>query len=532
MSNSINLPLKNKVISGDEAASLIKDGDTIATGGFCGAGFAEDLAIYLEERYVKTKKPENLVLIFAAGQGDWGNRGLNHFGHEGLVAKVIGGHFGAAPKLLSLVSENKVKCYNFPQGVISQMFRDIAAHKPRTITTTGLETFVDPRNEGGKLNKETTEDLVELITFDGKEYLAYKLLPINVALLRGTTADENGNITMEREALTLESQAIAMATKNSGGIVIVQVERLAKGGTLKSKDVKIPGILVDAIVLSRSENHWQTFGEIYNPSFSGEVKIPMEMIPPLEMNERKIIARRAALELRAGDIVNLGIGMPEGVSSVANEENIIDQITLTAEPGVIGGIPASGLNFGAAFNTDAIIDQPSMFDFYHGGGLDIAFLGLAQVDKMGNINVSKFGPKIAGAGGFIDITQNAKKVVFMGTFTASGLKIGFKNGKLIILNEGKFKKFIDEVEQITFSAKYAMKKNQAVIYITERCVFKPKNDTLEIIEIAPGIDIEKDIFAHMNFRPLVRKPILTMDERIFRNEPMKLNNGIYKNRSI
>jgi len=513
---------KSKVVTGQEAVRLIKDGDTVATGGFCGAGFAEDLAIYIEECYVETKKPKGLTLVYAAGQGDYVDRGLNHFGQEGLVTKIIGGFYGAAPKLSRFVIENKIEAHNFPQGVISHMFRDIAAHKPRTITTIGLETFVDPRNGGGKANAMTTEDLVEIVTFDGREYMAYKTFPIDVALLRGTTADENGNITMEKEALTLEVQAMAMAARNSGGIVIVQVERVAQRGTLNPRQVKIPGVLVDYVVVSRPENHWQTFAEVYNPSFSGEVKIPTGAIPVLEMSARKVIARRAAFELTRGDVVNLGIGMPEGVSSVANEEGIFDQITLTAEPGVIGGLPAGGLNFGAASNTEAIVDQPSQFDFYHGGGLDITFLGLAQADRKGNLNVSRFGPKLAGAGGFIDISQSAKKVVFTGTFTAGGLKVAAKDGKIKILQEGKVKKFLQDVEQVTFSGPYAVKRKQPVLFITERCVFRLTGGDLELIEVAPGIDIQKDILANMDFKPLLKDTPRLMDERIFRHESMKL----------
>lgn len=501
---------------------MIKDGDTVATGGFCGAGFAEDLAIHLEERYIETKKPKGLTLVYAAGQGDYVDRGLNHFGQEGLVSKAVGGFYGAAPKLSRFVIENKIEAHNFPQGVISHIFRDIAAHKPRTITTIGLETFVDPRYGGGKTNAMTTDDLVELVEFDGKEYLAYKTFPIDVALLRGTTADENGNVTLEKEALTLEVQAMAMAAKNSGGIVIVQVERVVQAGTLLPKQVEIPGILVDCVVVARPEYHWQTFAEVYNPSYSGELKIPTESIPPLQLNDRKVIARRAAFELRPADVVNLGIGMPEGVSSVANEEGIFDQITLTAEPGVIGGLPAGGLSFGAATNTDAIVDQPAQFDFYHGGGLDITFLGLAQADRHGNLNVSRFGPKLAGAGGFIDISQSAKRVVFLGTFTASGLKVAIGDGKLKILQEGKVKKFLKDVEQITFSGAYAVKRNQPVLFVTERCVLRLTDEGLALTEIAPGVDLETDILANMEFKPVIKKPPRVMDERIFRDEPMKL----------
>ena len=506
---------KNKVMSADEAVKLIKDGDTVTTSGFFGSCYAEEIAIAVERSYLSEKKPKNLTLFFAAGQGDYESRGGNHFGHEGLVKKVIGAHWGTMPKLYKLAVDNKIQAYMFPQGPIVHMYRDIAAHKPRTISTVGLGTIIDPRDSGGKLNKTTKEDMVELIAFDGKEYLAYKTFPIDVAILRGTTADLDGNMTMEKEALILESLAMAMAAQNSNGKVIIQVERLAQRGSLKPKDVKVPGIFVDAIVVAKPENHVQTFGCDYNPSYSGEVRVPMETIPPIEMSERKIAARRAAFELRPGQVVNLGMGVPEGIASVANEEGILEEITLTAEPGIIGGVPAGGWNFGAGANTDAIIDQPAQFDFYQGGGLDIAFLGLAQADKYGNLNVSKFGPKLPGPGGFIDITQNSKSVVFLGAFTAGNLEISVERGKLKILNEGEIKKFVKNVEQITFSGKYAVEKAQKVLYITERCVFRLTEKGVMLIEVAEGIDVEQDILKQMEFEPIIDSNIHVMDKRIF-----------------
>ncbi len=510
---------KNKIATADEAIGVIKDGDVMAAAGFVGNGTPEELLIALEKRYLETGKPNRITLLFSSGLGDAKERGLNRLAHKGLFKRVIAGHYGLMPKIGQLALENEFEAYNLPQGMLTNLYRAVAGKKPGVLSKVGLGTFVDPRIEGGKINAKATEDLVEMVELGGEEWLFLKTFPITIALIRGTTADTTGNITMEKEILSLDTLAMATAVRNSGGQVIAQVERIAETGTLNPKHVKVPGILVDFVVVAKPENHMQTYATPYSPAYAGELKVPLKSIKRLPLNGRKVIARRATLELRPYDIINLGIGVPEGVSNVANEEKILSYFTMTVEPGIVGGVPAGGLDFGASTNPDAIIDMPDQFDFYDGGGLDLTCLGMAQCDENGNVNSSKFGPRLAGCGGFINISQNAKRVLFVGTFTTGGLEVIAEDGKLRIIKEGRTKKFIKSVEQITFSGKIGSKSGQEIRYITERCVFRLKDEHLELIEIAPGIDIERDILPHMAFRPLISQ-VATMDARIFQPQPM------------
>ncbi|MEO1329487.1 MAG: CoA-transferase [Pseudomonadota bacterium] len=513
--------MRDKIISADDAAQLVRPGDVLTTSGFVGIGVPDALLAGLERRFLETETPRDLTLFFAAGQGDGKERGLNRLGHDGLLRRVIGGHWGLIPKVGQLALEGRIEAYNLPQGVISHLYRDVAAGRPGALTKVGLGSFVDPRLEGGKINAATTEDIVSVVDIGGEEHLFYRAPKIDVAFLRGTTADKQGSVTMEREALILDNLAQAMAVKNSGGVVIVQVERIAAARSLSPRDVEIPGALVDAVVVSPPEHHRQTYATAYSHTFTGRFRAPAGDLPTPPLDARKIIARRAAFELPVNGVVNLGIGMPEGVAAVAGEEGLLEHITLTAEPGVIGGQPASGLDFGAAVNTDAVIAQNQQFDWYDGGGLDMACLGMAEADADGNVNVSRFGPKLAGAGGFINISQNARRVVFAGTFTAGGLTIETGDGALKVAAEGRAQKFKQAVEQITFAGRRAAELGKPVLYVTERCVFALRRAGLALIEIAPGVDLKRDILAQMAFLPFLEDPV-EMDARIFRDAPMGL----------
>jgi len=520
-----------KLISAEMAALMVEDDFIVATTGFAGACLAEEILIAIENRFLNTGEPRGITSLFASGQGNWKDGGLQHFAHEGFLKRTIGGHYDTCSDLVKMINENKIEAYNFPQGAICHLYRAIAANKPGEITKVGLKTFIDPRMEGGKMNAVTTEDLVKLIEIENEEWLLYKPVKIDLAIIRGTTADENGNITMEEEGMLSEGLAMAQATKACGGKVIVQVKNYVKAGILEAQKVVIPGTVVDAVVVSTKpeQYHRQTWVEYYSPALSGKYKIPEEQVKKMALDARKVIGRRAALELEQQTITNLGIGVPESVAGVAAEEGVGGQLLLTVEAGPTVGIPAPGLNFGTAFNAWSIIDQISQFDYYDGGGLDVAFLGLAQTDAKGNVNVSKFGPKIAGCGGFINISQNTSKIVFCGTFTAGGLEQEIKEGSLKIVKEGKFKKFINEVEQVTFSGEYAIETAQTVLYITERAVFELTKKGLVLIEIAPGVDLQKDVLDNMAFLPMISPDIKLMDNALFSEGLIGLEDRIKKN---
>ncbi len=497
--------MKDKIVSAADAIATIRNGDTVGVSGFVGAGTPDELIVALEKRFLEQQGPTGLTLVFAAAPGDGKERGLNRLAHTGLIKRAIGGHWSLVPKLCDLALNNSIEAYNLPLGCISQLFREIAGHRPGLTTQVGLRTFVDPRQDGGRINSATTEEIVELVEMDGKEWLFYKAFPIQIAFVRGTTADLAGNITLEREALTLDTLAMAMAARNSRGLVIAQVERLAEEGSLNPRAVQIPGILVDCVVVARPENHVQTYATTNSAALSGQLRVPLDRIEscPGRAQDRRAPRRvRAALgrrrQSRDRHARRRGSGRCRGEGAQVRHPDgrARDDRRHAAE----------GARFRSSLNPEALIQQNQQFDFYDGGGLDLAVLGMAQTDIEGNVNVSRFGRRLAGAGGFINISQNSRKLVFTGTFTAGGLKTEVKDGKLRILQEGKSRKFIKRVEQITFSGSYASEVGQPVFYVTERCVFRRTAEGVELIEVAPGIDIERDILAHMDFHPIIKTP--------------------------
>lgn len=513
---------KVKIITAAEAAAQVPDGAVINTEGFVQAGLAETLNRALEERFLETGHPKDLTIFTVAGQGAGAGTGSDHFAHEGMVKRLIAGHYNLAPTLRTMAIEGKIEAYNLPQGTMAQMVRDAAGKRLGTLTHVGLNTYVDPRIEGAKVNANTTEDIVKLIEIEGEEKLLFKSQPLDVTFIRGTYADESGNITLEKEACTLDATSLAQCAKNNGGKVFVQVEKVVADGSLDPRLVKIPGIYVDAVIIAEGDDNAQIYKQEYDGSMTGDFRVPLGSLEAPKLDAKKIIARRAAMELQKGAVVNLGIGVPEFVSAVANEEGIGDWMTLTVEAGPVGGVPQGGSRFAGSVNVDCILDQPYQFDFYDGGGIDQAFLGLAQVDEAGNLNVSKFGGRIAGCGGFINISQNAKKVYYLGTFTTGGLKIATGDGKLEITQEGKSKKFVKEVEQITFSGTYAAKIGQPVVYITERAVFELRPDGVYLTEVAPGIDLHTQVLDLMDFAPKMDGEPKLMDARLFKDELMGL----------
>lgn len=516
-----------KIVSAREAANVIPDNAHVAVGGFCGFGSPDEVFIAIRERFEEIGAPKNITLLKGVSVGDRVNRGSNRLAAEGLIGRVISGHVGLEPELSKLIADNKCLAYMIPLGTVTELFRAAASKRPGVITTCGIDTFVDPRLEGSKANQlthEIGEDIMSLMNIEGKDCLFYKTIPVDVCIVRGTYADEDGNISLEKEAIFADQLEAAAAAHNSGGIVIVQVEEIVNKGTLDPRDIKLHHFMVDYIVKAKPENHTQGFDSPnFRPELTGAIKKPLSALQPMKLNDRKVCGRRAAMELKGGSLINLGIGMPDSVASVAGEEGFSERFTLSIESGVLGGIPLSGLGLGATVNPEAIYKMADIVNIYDGGGLDTTVLGLAEIDEFGNVNVSKFNGGVTGPGGFIDISQNTSNVIFVGTFTAGKLVTSYEGGKLKILEEGKSVKFKKRVEQITFSGKYAKENQQNVLIVTERAVFRLTENGLMLTEIAPGVDLERDILANMEFQPLISSELKEMDARIFCDEPMGLS---------
>ncbi len=507
------------IVTAEEAVKRIPSSATVAILG-AGGGITEATVIIeaLAKRYEETSEPKDLTLYHSTGLGDRNERGLSLLAQEGLVKRAIGGHWDQSPRLAEMATRNEIEAYNLPMGVMSQLLRAAAAGQPGILTHVGIGTFIDPRQTGGRLNERTTEELVQLMTIGGKEWLFYSAIYPDVAIIRGTTADTDGYITMEDEITFLDILPMAQAVKNNGGIVIAQVQRLVKARTLHPKDVKVPGYLVDAVVVVPEQP--QLYSGKVNRFMSGDfiAQVGEVEVPPL--TERKVIARRALLEVSSGDVGNVGVGISDGIGLIAQEEGVDEEFTMTVETGPIGGVTAQGIFFGASINNRAVIDMASQFDFYDGGGLDVCFLSFAEVDQDGNVNVSRFNGKIVGTGGFINITSNSQKIVFSGTLTAGGLKAEVDEGKINIKQEGRFRKFIPEVEEITFNGKEAVLQGKEVIYITERAVFRLTEEGLALVEVAPNINVEKDIIPYMGFMPIISQDLKIMDDRLFTDGSM------------
>jgi propionate CoA-transferase len=510
-----------RFITAAEAARLIASGSNVLVSGSGGGhGVPEAVLEAVEARFLSEGSPRDLTLIHVVGIGDRQQKGAARFGHEGMLRRSITSALIDSPILMDLALANKIESYILPQGVLSQLMREIAGGRPGLITKTGLHTFIDPRLGGGRQNASSNDTLIDVMTIDGEEWLRFKPLKFDVAILRGTTADEDGNVSMEQEAIPGEMLSMAQATRRTGGLVIVQVKRLAKRGVLSPRAVKIPGIVVDYVVVD--PNQRQTYATDYSPSYAGELRVPLIAVKPLPFGHRKIVARRAAMEFTPGAICNLGAGISTGIAAVAAEEDIVDRIVLTNEQGFVGGAPLTGPDSGTAQNYDAVVDQPYQFDFYDGGGLDLAFLSFVEVDREGSVNISRFGDKIVGVGGFVNISQNAKHVIFSGTFTAGELEVSCADGALKIVKEGRHKKFVERIECISYSAPFAVKEGRTAIFITERAVLKAVSGELEVIEIAPGITLEHDVLRHMSFGPRVASDLKLMDKRLFSSAPMNL----------
>ena len=518
-----------KIINVDQAAELIQDKSRLGIGGFATFGSPDSVLRAIRRRYERTGSPNGLFVVAPCCTGNKGTWGMSALGPDGdIIDTLVTSQVSQAPYIAKAIWDNKIACFLLPLGVFTGIFHAQTAKRPGLITNTGKYTYVDPRVEGGKANQRAIDsgiEVVKVVEFEGKEYLFYPPLPMDTCIIRATYADESGNISMEHEVIPAEQVEMAEAVHNNGGTVIVQVEKILKDGSLHPRNVVLHKSMVDYVVEALPGEQPHTYEvEEFSPELLGDIKVPVEAVKPLDFTIRKVIARRGAMELRKGALVNLGLGISDGVSLVASEEGFADDITLTIETGLFGGVPMAGQRMGSGVNSEATLKTDHTFDLYDGGVLDIAFLSGAEIDEHGNVNVSKFGGRAPGPGGFINISQNVPKICFMGTFTAGKEQdIRFENGEVHIIQDGSLIKFRKDVEQITFSGRYSVESNQKMMVITERAVFRLTPEGLELIEIAPGVDLQKHILDKMEFKPLISKDLKLMDSRLFKPEKMGLN---------
>jgi len=521
---------RSKVISLEKAAALIPSGAVVSVSSSSGLGCPDAMLRAIGERFAATGEPRDLTTIHPIAAGDmYGIAGMDHLAQPGLLKRVIAGSYPSgpsslpSPKIWQMIGQNAVEAYNIPSGILFQLHADVAAGRPGVLTKVGLDTYLDPRRQGGKMNEATKEDLVQLVEFDGDEWLYLRAIPIDVAIIRGTTADELGNISMEHEGAYLGALEQAIAARCCGGIVIAQVKRVTAAGTIPTQQVRVPSVFVDYVVVAPDQ--WQTTQTAYDPAISGEIKEPLSSFAPVEWGVEKVIARRAAMELREGEAVNLGFGISALVPRILLEEGLANAVTWVIEQGAVGGVPLLGFQFGCAANAQAIVPSPQQFTYFQGGGFDRTLLSFLQVDRDGNVNVSRLSARphvTAGVGGFADITARARRIVFSGTMTAGGLEVAFEDGQARIVKEGKNRKFVPAVEHVTFSGRMARERGQEVLFVTERCVIRLEPEGLTVTEIAPGIDLERDVLGQSDTPLRVHPDLRLMDARLFRPEPMGL----------
>lgn len=514
---------KPEFITAREAVDYIANGSTLCTIGMTLISASESILKEIERRFLEEGTPNQLTYVHTCGQAAMKvPGGMTHLAHEGLLKRVIGGHWGQSPMMMDLISGNKIEAYNLPQGQMANMFHSMALREPGKLSKVGLGTYIDPRVEGGKMNqrtKDTCEDIVAIVNVDGEEYIQYKPIPIDTLVIRGTYCDENGNLSTDEEGMLLEVLPAVMATKRWGGRVIAQVKQVVKNGTLESKQVTVPGVLIDSVVVCENvfEEHRQTYSWYYDPAYCGKIRVPQNAVKKIPLNERKVIGRRALMLLPPDQIINIGTGIPNDVvGPILAEEGANDCVSVTVESGIYGGTPAATIDFGIACNAEALIGHDRQFEFYTGTGVDFTFMGAGQMDPSGNVNATRMGDKAPGAGGFIDITSTAKNVVFCSTFTGGGLKVAFDPEKgVTIVQEGRFKKLVPQVQQISYNGVLAVERGQHMWYVTERCVFELTEKGMMLVEIAKGVDLQKDILDQMDFVPLIAETLKITDPAIY-----------------